>query len=486
MSGMNMNKFVRERNPVDTDDHHIPPPLDRPATAQTTRNVVEHNGYHTDTDGFDDTRSSLGENDHAASDDFQNAEGYDAYGDQADQGHYETDHPAPAELDHLMSQMQKNAAHSGYTNPNSYPSTTEGEPDQTDYSENEVEPDHPQTPSRAKHMTGDSQRNVASTPLVSQTQPPHAPLSKNAFKVVPNPTILPRDVQHQKKSRNKTQVLPRPVPKHALEQLPTSSQAATMHQAAAIVTIEQPGQAHRQPARGQIITADHRQKYTNEAGGHHQQYTRGVHPQEQYVNGVHPQQHNGVHLQQHNGVHPQQHNAVHHRQHNGPHQPQQGVEDLSEEDYEQDTYPEDLDYEPDELYAKDFDDLQREPFDGAPREDIHDAPSDPSSKPLEERLSAFTELDTHRQKELFASLDIEQWEEAGDWFQKRFSDIFDKLKAARRNRRELASQFEQRIAQRQQALTKKRKITDDTLSEMKRTGKLVLVGTPKKKQKFTE
>jgi hypothetical protein len=361
-----------------------------------------------------------------------------------------------------MSQMQKNPAHSGYTNPDSYPSTTEGEPDQIDHFEHEVVPDHPQTQSRTKHMTGDSQRNVASTPLVFQTQPPHAPLSKNAFKVVPNPTILPRDVQHQKKSRSKTQVIPQPVPKHAPEQLPTSSQAATMHQAAAIVTIEQPGQAYRQPARGQITTADHRQKYTNEAGGHHQQYTRGTYPQGQHVNGVHPQQHNESHQQQ------------------------QGVEDLSEEEYEQDTYPEDLDYEPEELYAKDFDDLQKEPFDGAPREDIHDAPSDPSSKPLEERLSAFAELDTRRQRELFASLDIEQWEEAGDWFQKRFSDIFDKLKAARRNRRDLASRFEQRIAQRQQALTKKRKVTDDALSEMKRTGKLVLVNTPKKKQKFTE
>ncbi|KAH0143012.1 hypothetical protein KCU67_g13766, partial [Aureobasidium melanogenum] len=128
---------------------------------------------------------------------------------------------------------------------------------------------------------------------------------------------------------------------------------------------------------------------------------------------------------------------------------------------------------------------QNEPFDGPPREDVHDTQSD-LSKPLSERLEAVAKLDVRRQKELFSSLQLAQWEEAGDWFQERFSEIFGKLKAARKKRREMASEFEQQIAQRQQALTKKRKITDDALSEMKKSGSLVLESTPKKKQRFRE
>jgi F0F1-type ATP synthase membrane subunit b/b' len=98
----------------------------------------------------------------------------------------------------------------------------------------------------------------------------------------------------------------------------------------------------------------------------------------------------------------------------------------------------------------------------------------------------FTNLDVQRQKELFSSLKIEQWEEAGDWFQGRFSEIFQKLKDARKKRRELASAFEKRIAQRQQALTKKRNITEEALSEMRKSGTQVLESTPRKKQRFTE
>ncbi|KAH0293264.1 hypothetical protein M436DRAFT_81118 [Aureobasidium namibiae CBS 147.97] len=450
-------------------DHPNSQDADRPATAQKTRDAVEHNGnpvFDTDTEEFDATQDSLDEPDHAASDGSQDGSEHDHDDEQADQGYYQH---GIAQLDVMMSQMKRDNAQAGYNNTDSYPPTTSGEPDQLDYSEHEVELDQPQAQSRAKQhrdltMIKPAQRNVVSTPLVTQTEPPHTQHTKDALKVTVKPTKL--RVQHQK-SRSKTHGTSQPMAKHAPGQFQTTTHAATTHQATVRAPLEQPDQALRQSARAQIITTDHRPKHINEVGSHHQQYARRPDPHEQHLNNIHPQQHNGFHHQQ------QQ-------------QQQQRVEDLPEEHYEHNTYAEDLDYELGRLYEKDFDDLQNEPFDGPPREDAHDAPSDSSSMPLEERLAAFSRLDVQDQKELFSSLDIEQWEEAGDWFQKRFSEIFDKLKTARRNRRDKASEFEQRIAQRQQAVTKKRKITDDVLSEMKRTGQLVLVGTPKKKQKVTE
>lgn len=473
----NMVGFVQKRNPVDTDDQQVSPPPNRPATAQKTRDAVEHNGnlvFDTDTEGFDATQSSIDGQDHGASDDFQDGEAYEPNDEQANQVYFGNVPPAPDELDSLMSQMERYNGHAGYNEPDSYPSTTSGEPDQVYFSEDEVERDQLQPQSGAKQhrdfpMTRDLQRNVTSTPLVIQNQPPRTQHAKDAYKVTAKPTILQKDVQRQK-SQSKSQAVSQPVAKHALGQSQTTAQTAPIHQAAAMVPVEQPDQAHRQSARAQTTTATHRQKHVNEVdhrhrhinevASHHQQRTSRAGYEEQHLNNIHSRQHNEFHQQQ------------------------QGVEDLPEELYGQDIYAGVLDYELDKLYEKDFDELQNEPFDGPPHEDVHDAPSDSSSKPLEERLAAFSQLDVQSQRELFSSLEIEQWEEAGDWFQKRFSEIFGKLKAARRNRRDKASEFEQRIAQRQQAVTKKRKITDDALSEMKRTGNLVL--TPKKKQRVAE
>jgi len=450
-------------------DHLNSQNADRPATAQKTRDAMEHNGGLVfDTDTEDLTQVSLGEQDRGASDGSQDGSEYERDDEQADQGYHQDGMPAPAELDKLMWQFNRA---SGYNDADSYPPTTSGEPDQIEYSEDEAELDQLQAQSCAKQhrdfpMTKTSQRNMASTPLVTQVQPPHTQHAKDALKVTIKPMKLQKVVQHQK-SQSKTRGTSQPMAKHAPGQFRATAHAATTHQATVQVPLEQLDQALRQSARAQIITTDHRPKHVNEVGSHHQQYMRRADPHEQHLNNIHPQQHNDSHHQQ------QQ-------------QQQQGFEDLPEEHHEQDAYADDLDYELERLYEKDFDDLQNEPFDGPPREDAHDAPSNSSSKPLEERLADFSKLNVQNQKELFSSLDIEQWEEAGDWFQKRFSEIFDKLKAARRNRREKATEFEQRIAQRQQAVTKKRKITDDVLSEMKRTGQLVLVGTPKKKQRVVE
>lgn len=455
-----MKKYVENHNPDDTNNHWAAPHPGRPTTAQKTRHAHERNDthlYNTDTEDFDVTRSSLNDQDYAASDGSQYEEEYDRYDEQVLPIHQENGHHADGpELDSLMSQMRNDLNRPGRVSPNSYPPTTSGEPDPEENFEDQVDVEHPQAHLRVEqprdlYTTKIPQRQALSTPLVIQPQPSRMQHLKDQYKVATKPTLNPEDVQHQKKSQTKAQAVFQPMTKHVPEQFQATPQTAAIHKSTTRVL----DSAHQQPARVQPTTTNHRQQRANEADDHRQQYETRVEHQDQYLN-------------------------------NFDHQQQYGAEEPPEENYEQNTRSEEvLDYELEELYAKDFDELQNEPFDGPPREELHDTQFD-HSKPLSERLAAVAKLDARRQKELFSSLKLEEWEEAGDWFQERFSEVFEKLKAARKHRREIAAEFEQRIAHRQQALTKKRKVTDDALAEMKKSGSLVLESTPKKKQRHTE
>ncbi|KAG9947707.1 hypothetical protein KCU85_g5527, partial [Aureobasidium melanogenum] len=459
---LGLNEFVRNRNPENPNNQQAAPHPDRPATAQSTRDLHERNGHHmygTETDDFDATRSSLNDlndQDYNGQDGFEDREEDDQYDDQAFPIHQGNGHLAGGlELDALMSQFHHNTARSGHAGEESYPPTTSGEPEPDEDFENEVDVEHAQAHSRVEqpldiHNTKIPQRQFASTPLPIQSQPPRVQQCKDQFKVTTKPTISHKDVQQrQKKPQNKTHVVSQP--SHIPEQFETTIQVATNHKSTARV----PNLTHQQPARAQTTTANHRQRHTNGIDHHRQQYIRRVDYQEDHLDGLHNQQ-------------------------------QHGMEESPEDNHEQSTHSDEvLDYELQELYAKDFAELQDEPFDGPPRGEVPDTQSD-LSKPLSERLKAVAKLDVRHQKELFSSLKLEEWEEAGDWFQERFSEVFGKLKAARKKRRQMASGFEQQIAQRQQVLTKKRKITDDALTEMKKSGSLVLTSTPKKKQRITE
>ncbi|KAK6006094.1 hypothetical protein QM012_006504 [Aureobasidium pullulans] len=455
-----LSQFIRSRNPDDSTDQWITPHPDKPTTAQKTRHGHEPNGHHvyeTDTGSFDATRSSTIYQDHAASDGFQDEEEYGQHDEQALSIHQENGpHVDGAELDALMSQMHQNMKHPGHVSPSSYPPTTSGEPDLDEDSGDDIEVEHSRAQRQVEqphdlYTTKMLQRQDISTPLVIHSQSSRIQQARDQFKVATRPTISQKDVQHQKKSQGKIQAVSQSAAKHVREPFQATPQTATTHQLSARVL----NSAHQQSAHAQIIPARHHQQHAIEADRRRQQYTRQADHQNQY------------------------HDECNHQQH-------YDIDESPKDNYEQNTHSEEaLDYNLEDLYAKDFVELQDEPFDGPPHGDLHDTPSD-FSKSLSERLAAVAKLDVHRQKELFASLKLEQWEEAGDWFQERFSEVFGKLKAARKTRREIASQFEQRIAHRQQALTKKRKITDDALSDMKKSGSLVLESTPRKKQKSTE
>ena len=156
-------------------------------------------------------------------------------------------------------------------------------------------------------------------------------------------------------------------------------------------------------------------------------------------------------------------------------QPQQEPMSSAEEEHVAD-----IDYDVSELYDMDYSMLRRQSFDIDPR---HEAPAFPSmekSDPINQQMDTAASFDKKLQHAFLASMPIDDWEQAGDWFLGKFSDTLQKLKDVRQEKRTAARQFETEIEKRHVAVTQKRKITDDVLREIKKSGNLVLEGTPKK------
>ncbi|KAL9090527.1 MAG: hypothetical protein Q9165_005288 [Trypethelium subeluteriae] len=142
-----------------------------------------------------------------------------------------------------------------------------------------------------------------------------------------------------------------------------------------------------------------------------------------------------------------------------------------------------LDFQPPDLYAKSYNDLKRMPFDNDPHAAdpvLHGADQ---AKPLAERLVQVSALPPDPQADFLAGLDLDDWEDAGDWFVAQFSQILQRLKDARREKRRLAISFEDEIEKRHETVSRRRSTVEGALKEMRMSGAAVLQGTPKKSTK---
>ena len=139
-----------------------------------------------------------------------------------------------------------------------------------------------------------------------------------------------------------------------------------------------------------------------------------------------------------------------------------------------------LDYEAPELFQMDYRALKRQSFDVDPNATEFKLPAEQQNNSLADRLSTVASLQVKEQANFFANLSLDEWEQSGDWFLGRFSEIVGKLKSARQEKRKTARTFEDEIEQRHTAVGKKRKHIEASLHEMKETGGKVLEGTPKK------
>ncbi|GAB7351267.1 hypothetical protein MBLNU459_g1688t2 [Dothideomycetes sp. NU459] len=159
---------------------------------------------------------------------------------------------------------------------------------------------------------------------------------------------------------------------------------------------------------------------------------------------------------------------------------------LAQDDSGKESYSQsiELDYDHDILKEKDLASLRAEPFDLDPRKVSRERvlAQDITNATLTNQVNAVFRLGVERQKEYFALLTIDEWEDAGDWFRDQFSAMLDRMKQARREKRKLAQSFEDEIERRHEAIAKRRRNTDAALADMRNSGMQVLQNTPKKKK----
>jgi hypothetical protein len=141
-----------------------------------------------------------------------------------------------------------------------------------------------------------------------------------------------------------------------------------------------------------------------------------------------------------------------------------------------------LDYDLEELYNKDYASLKGEPFDHSPQAQSFVVPGLPNTAVLTDKLVKLNGANPQTQASFFASLNIDEWEEAGDWFLDRFGETINRLKDVRREKRKAARAFEDEIEVRETAVSKKRALTSVAMSEMKASGAAILQGTPGRKR----
>jgi hypothetical protein len=157
-------------------------------------------------------------------------------------------------------------------------------------------------------------------------------------------------------------------------------------------------------------------------------------------------------------------------------------EDPAEQLEPQKHHEELLDYDPPELFNKNYQSLKAELFDQHPNARPFVIPGMPDSATLADKVMSIASAEPGMQSEFFASLNIDEWEEAGDWFLDRFSDTIKALKNVRREKRKAARALEDEIEQRETHVSKKRALTNVAMSGMKSSGAAVLFGTPGKKK----
>jgi hypothetical protein len=160
---------------------------------------------------------------------------------------------------------------------------------------------------------------------------------------------------------------------------------------------------------------------------------------------------------------------------------------LTEEDPDEQPEPqvfreEPLDYDLEELYNKDYASLKGEPFDHSPHAQPFVIHGLPDTAILTDKLVRLNGAEPQTQASFFTSLNIDEWEEAGDWFLDRFGETIKRLKDVRREKRKAARAFEDEIEVRETAVSKKRVLTRAAMVEMKTSGAAVLQGTPGKKR----
>lgn len=142
-----------------------------------------------------------------------------------------------------------------------------------------------------------------------------------------------------------------------------------------------------------------------------------------------------------------------------------------------------IDYDNPTLVAMKYTALQEESFDNEPGTIPFVLPDGRNEASLSERLSLVAKYTAADQRRFFDSLDITEWEQSGEWFTQQFSQVMDKMRRSRQERRSVATQFEKEVSERHDAVIREHASLESALAGMKKSGGAVLdSGTPKRKR----
>ncbi|KAI1142393.1 extracellular mutant protein 11-domain-containing protein [Hypoxylon sp. FL0543] len=136
----------------------------------------------------------------------------------------------------------------------------------------------------------------------------------------------------------------------------------------------------------------------------------------------------------------------------------------------------DYDYDDGTLAAMDYSELKKEAFDFDPAQAEAQSAIGPPRGTLPEKLVLFLDKDQASQAEFFSKMSIDDWENSGEWFLERFGDVMKRLREARRMKRRMIEDFENEIAERDEAVRNKIQGIDRTLAELRSEGEGMMLG----------
>ncbi|KAI0852993.1 extracellular mutant protein 11-domain-containing protein [Daldinia vernicosa] len=135
-----------------------------------------------------------------------------------------------------------------------------------------------------------------------------------------------------------------------------------------------------------------------------------------------------------------------------------------------------LDYDDGALAAMDYSELKDEVFDFDPAQAEAQSAIGPPRGTLPEKLDHFFDKDQESQMEFFSKMPVKDWEISGDWFLERFGEVMQRFREARQAKRTVIQDFENEIADRDEAVRSKIRTIDSTLAELKNEGEGMMNG----------
>ncbi|KAI3332126.1 hypothetical protein HD806DRAFT_518931 [Xylariaceae sp. AK1471] len=135
-----------------------------------------------------------------------------------------------------------------------------------------------------------------------------------------------------------------------------------------------------------------------------------------------------------------------------------------------------LDYDDGALAAMDYAALKQEAFDFDPAQAEARSVVEPPRGTLPEKLEHFFTKDEASQANFFTKMPVKDWDESGDWFLEKFGEIMDRFKEARKNKRDMVNEFENEIAEREEAVRNKIQGIGQTLADLKAEGEGMMLG----------